>query len=143
MLSNIRRRVFVPAIAVGIFGLLVSSAVAANQLNGGMYTTNFSGTTVNQNHFAFKEAVFFNGDTVLRGSNAVAEAWSRYYEGKDAPFSWTPEAVAVLESGTLGLSYGPVLDPEGNRIGTFNSVWRRNADGEWKIVFDRGCPACD
>ncbi len=91
-------------------------------------------------NFLDEETVFFNGDTGLRGRDAVGAAWSGYFEGEHAPFSWAPEAVAVLESGTLGLSSGPVLDPEGNRIGTFNSVWRRNADGEWKVVFDRGCP---
>lgn len=36
--------------------------------------------------------------------------------------------------------FASFLDPEGNRIGTFNSIWRLNADGVWKIVFDRGCP---
>jgi hypothetical protein len=48
--------------------------------------------------------------------------------------------VSVLDSGSLGLTSGPVFDPEGNQIGTFNSIWRLNADGVWKIVFDRGCP---
>jgi ketosteroid isomerase-like protein len=38
---------------------------------------------------------------------------------------------------------GPVLAPDGTRIGTFNSVWRREADGSWKVVFDRGCPDCE
>ncbi len=35
-------------------------------------------------------------------------------------------------------------DPEGNLIeqwGTFNSVWRLNDDGEWRVVFDAGSPA--
>jgi hypothetical protein len=49
--------------------------------------------------------------------------------------------VQVLESGTLGISSGPVRDPAGNRVGTFNSVWRLEADGKWKIIFDKGCPA--
>ena len=47
--------------------------------------------------------------------------------------------MAVLDSGRLGLSSGPVFDPAGERVGTFNSVWRRT-EGEWKIVFDKGCP---
>jgi len=106
--------------------------------------TAFARTMADRDHAAFRsfladEAVFFSGETALRGAGAVAEAWSRFYQGDDAPFSWAPESVAVLESGTLGLSSGPVLDPEGNRVGTFNSVWRRDAGGKWKIVFDRGC----
>ena len=48
--------------------------------------------------------------------------------------------VEVLDSGTLALSTGPVLDPDGRRVGTFSSVWRREADGAWLVVFDKGCP---
>jgi len=53
------------------------------------------------------------------------------------------EFVEVLESGTLAMSSGPVRDPSGKRTGTFNSVWRRESDGKWKIVLDNGCPACN
>lgn len=88
------------------------------------------------------EAVFFGGSTISRGRDAVAAAWKRYFDGPAAPFSWRPERVQVLDSGSLALSTGPVFDPAGKRIGTFNSVWRREADGAWRIVFDVGCPPC-
>ena len=91
--------------------------------------------------YVAEEAVFFGGGT-LRGADAVAAAWSRFFEGDQAPFSWEPETVEVLDSGSLALSTGPVRDPEGNVIGTFNSIWRRGADGDWKVVFDKGCPVC-
>jgi ketosteroid isomerase-like protein len=90
--------------------------------------------------FLSPEVVFFSHGTVLRGPEAVSEAWASFFDDDDAPFSWAPEAVAALDSGTLAFSSGPVLDGEGNRIGTFNSVWRLDADGHWKIIFDRGCP---
>ena len=91
-------------------------------------------------NFLDAETVFYAGPTELRGAEAVKEAWALFFEGEAAPFSWRPEVVSVLDSGSLGLTSGPVLDPEGNRIGTFNSIWRLNAEGVWKIVFDRGCP---
>jgi ketosteroid isomerase-like protein len=87
------------------------------------------------------EAVFFTG-RVLRGVAEIEAAWSPFFEGDTAPFSWEPEHVEVLDSGTLALSSGSVLDPDGNRIGTFNSVWRLDADGRWRVVFDKGCPPC-
>ena len=93
--------------------------------------------------FLSEETVFFGREGAQRGRRAVAEAWAPYFEGPQAPFSWEPEVAVVLESGTLGLTSGPVLDPAGRRIGTFNSVWRREAGGSWRIVFDRGCPPCD
>jgi ketosteroid isomerase-like protein len=89
--------------------------------------------------FLSDEAVFFGPKLVSRGKAAVAEQWKRYFTAPDAPFSWKPEEVEVLDSGTLAMTSGPVFDPAGKRIGTFNSVWRRDADGTWKIVLDKGC----
>jgi ketosteroid isomerase-like protein len=89
--------------------------------------------------FVSPEAVFF-GRTVLRGKVAVVDGWRRFFEGPTAPFSWKPEVVEVLESGTLALSSGPVLGPDGKQIGTFSSIWRREGDGGWRVIFDKGCP---
>lgn len=91
--------------------------------------------------FVADEAVFM-GRTALRGRQAVVEGWKAYFDGKDAPFAWSPERVEVLDSGTLALSSGPVLDPKGERVGTFTSTWRRERDGEWRVVLDIGCPPC-
>ena len=85
------------------------------------------------------EAVFFGGQGVLRGRAAVVAGWTRFFDGEKAPFSWEPDTVEVLESGALALTSGPVRDPEGRQIGTFNSIWRREADGRWRVVFDKGC----
>jgi ketosteroid isomerase-like protein len=90
-----------------------------------------------------EDAVFFDGDKVIRGKAAVAAAWKAFFERTNAPFSWTPETVEVLDSGGLAHSSGPVFDPEGKRVGTFNSVWRRDPDGVWRVVFDKGCKVCE
>jgi 2-iminobutanoate/2-iminopropanoate deaminase len=86
--------------------------------------------------------VFFGSGSPLRGKAAVAAAWKRFFEGPAAPFSWTPDRVAVLDAGDLAMTTGPVFDPSGVRTSTFNSVWKRLADGTWKIIFDIGCPPC-
>lgn len=88
--------------------------------------------------FISPEAVFFNGNEPIRGRDAVIRAWTPFFEGDTAPFSWEPDVVEVLESGGLALSSGPVLDPEGSQAGRFNSVWRLESDGEWYVVFDKG-----
>jgi ketosteroid isomerase-like protein len=90
-----------------------------------------------------EETVFFSGTTALRGKQLVADTWKAYYEQADAPFSWQPEQVEVLDSGTLALSSGPVFDPDGKQIATFNSIWRLEAPGQWRIVFDKGSAACN
>jgi len=95
------------------------------------------------NSFLSEEAVFFSGPTPLRGKAAVAANWKRFYAEKEAPFRWEPAGVEVLDSGTLGLSFGPVFDPAGKQIATFMSVWRQEAPGTWRIVLDKGNAACD
>jgi ketosteroid isomerase-like protein len=93
--------------------------------------------------FLSEEAVFFSGPTPLRGKAAVAAWWKRLYEKKEAPFSWEPAEVEVLDSGTLALSTGPVRDPAGKVVATFTSVWRLEAPGTWRIVLDKGNDVCD
>jgi len=88
------------------------------------------------------EAIFFGGKGPIRGRAAVVAAWRRFFEGADAPFSWEPEIVVVLDSGTLALTSGPVRDPSGAQIAVFQSIWRLGADGAWRVVFDKGCDYC-
>jgi ketosteroid isomerase-like protein len=108
----------------------------------------FAKTMADRDHAAFtsflaEEAVFIGPKRVLRGKSEVAAGWKRFYEGPQAPFSWEPDQVQVVDSGSLAISSGPVRDGSGKRIGTFNSIWRREAGGRWEIVIDNGCPPCD
>jgi ketosteroid isomerase-like protein len=90
-----------------------------------------------------EHAVFWSGAKVLRGKAAVLEGWKRFYDGAQAPFSWEPDEVVVLGDGSLAQSSGPVRDAAGKLIARFRSVWRREADGRWLIVLDRGEAAAD
>lgn len=107
----------------------------------------FAKTMADRDHQSFgmfvsEEAVFISGQEVLRGRAKVMEGWKPLYEGELAPFSWEPEQVEVLDSGGLALSSGPVRDSKGNQVETYQSIWRREADGKWRVIFDKGCPAC-
>lgn len=86
------------------------------------------------------DCVFFNGTTAQRGREAVLAAWRAFFEGPAAPFSWEPDQVEVLASGDLALSTGPVKNPEGVVTARFNSIWQRQPDGRWLVVFDKGSP---
>jgi ketosteroid isomerase-like protein len=108
----------------------------------------FAATMANRDFTAFKtfvssEAVFFSGAKPLRGAQQVADWWRRYYKDSTAPFSWQPDKVEVLDSGTLALSTGPVFDGDGKLISTFTSIWRLEAPGHWRIIFDKGNKVCD
>lgn len=108
----------------------------------------FAATMKARDHAAFArflsdEAVFFSGPAPLHGKQAVATFWKRFFEKPAAPFSWEPDEVEVLASGTLAISSGPVYDPGGKLISRFSSIWRQEAPGQWRIVFDRGSEVCD
>lgn len=108
----------------------------------------FAATMAQRDHDAFStflsnEAVFFAGESALRGKQQVADAWKAYFEEPDAPFSWEPQTVEVLDSGTLALSTGPVRNSTGDLYAYFTSIWRREANGQWKIIFDKGNRACE
>ncbi len=92
--------------------------------------------------FLSEEAIFMSGETPLRGRQAISEGWAPFYAGPAAPFSWEPEDVEVLTSGDLALSSGPVRDPQGKVVARFTSIWRREASGAWRIVFDKGSDVC-
>ena len=108
----------------------------------------FAKTMADRDHAAFtvflaEDAIFISEPKTLRGRAEVAGAWKRLYERPDAPFSWAPGEVEVLASGTLALSTGPVYDAGGKQVATFTSIWRLEAPGVWRIVFDKGNDVCD
>lgn len=86
------------------------------------------------------EAIFFAGTTALTGRAKVIEGWTGFFKESAAPFSWEPDQVEVLASGTLAISTGPVRDPAGKVIARFNSIWRLEAGNVWRVVFDKGSP---
>ncbi len=110
--------------------------------------SSFAATMANRDSTAFAafvapEAIFFGEKSVMRGKQAVVDGWRPLFAGPTPPFSWKAEAVEVVASGTLAHSSGPVHDATGRQIGSFNSIWRREADGTWRVVFDKGCPVCN
>jgi ketosteroid isomerase-like protein len=92
----------------------------------------------------------FVGNRIRRGPDEITEAW-RTYEPEDGPsLKWRPQIIEVLEDGKLALSRGPYRYTQKNDAGeevdywgTFNSVWRLQDDGSWKVVFDAGSPAAE
>ena len=152
--SKDRKRIFFVAMA-GCMALLAGCGMTPTRPNVAELQRQvadteraFAKTMASRDHAAFAtflsaETIFFTGPKPLHGSQQVADGWKRFYEGAAAPFSWEPEQVEVLESGTLALSSGPVRDPSGKLIATFTSIWRLEAPGVWRIIFDKGNTACD
>ena len=109
----------------------------------------FSKSVENQDHERFASFVDpdarFVSNKVDRSREAIAEAWTVFFTGDLPSIKWRPQFIEVLESGDLALSRGPYRIIDSNEQGetteawgTYNSVWRLSADGEWLIVFDAG-----
>ena len=144
---NLRTLILVVAVAMTV-PLVGAEAPAALADEVRAAETAFAASMANRDFKAFSarvadEAIFYGEHGPLEGKAAVLAAWKGFFDGPKAPFSWKPEVVEVLASGTLAHSSGPVLDPDGKRVGTFNSVWRREPDGQWRVVFDKGCAVCN
>ena len=93
--------------------------------------------------FISEDAIFYSGGKATRGKPDVIAEWKPLFDRPDAPISWEPDQVDVVESGTLAMSTGPVYDPKGKVVGRFRSIWRQEAPGHWRIVFDKGVKRCD
>lgn len=107
----------------------------------------FAKTMADRDHAAFssfisEEAVFISGGKPVRGKAAIAADWKKFYDAPRAPFSWKPDLVEVLPSGTLAYSMGPVSSPDGVVFARFHSTWRLEAPGVWRVVFDNGTDVC-
>ena len=112
----------------------------------------FSKSVENKNIEAFRSFVDadarFISDRPRRGVDEIAEAWSTFMVEDGPRIRWRPQYVEVLADGTLALSRGlyeyVATAEDGSEIriyGSFNSTWRLNADGAWRVVFDAGDPA--
>ena len=144
------RRLFLAAgSALSVIGCTAAGGTraASSEADISAIETAFAQTMADRDFAAFgryidEEAVFLNAGRVLRGRTAILEFWKKQYAAPAAPFSWGPDLVGLLASGDLANTEGWVKDADGAVFARFYSVWRRNRDGEWKIVFDNGYSVC-
>lgn len=89
----------------------------------------------------------FNGGTAneLHGREAVMNAWSDFFAPDGPTLSWTPLNGEVVGAGDVGYTTGRSVyrqkAADGNiteRRGNYITVWRKQSDGSWKVVFDTG-----
>jgi len=131
------------------FAPVAGAAESAAQLTAQVRATEiaFAKTLADRDVRAFTRMIapdaIWLADATLRGPAQVLTRWQKYFDAPQAPFSWSPELVEVQQGGKLALSTGPVINAAGQRVGTYTSIWRREAGGEWRLIFDRGCPYCD
>jgi len=86
---------------------------------------------------AFRE--FAAPNAQIHGVNGpfAALPWLATQTDPPAAVQWSPRVVMVSCDGSLAVSKGRFRDPDG-AVGNFVTVWERQADGEYKYVFDVG-----
>lgn len=86
--------------------------------------------------FAPDATVFPPQGKLVTGGDALRE----YYSAQAFPpagFRWTPDAAGLARSGDLGWSAGTFeIDGASGTAGRYLTVWRKEADGAWKVVAD-------
>lgn len=90
-------------------------------------------------NFAADDAVLKRGSLVI-GKQAIDKHLEK---STSKNLSWSPDFIDVAASGDLGYTYGKYVftytDSIGNLLedtGIFHTVWKRQADGLWKFVWD-------
>jgi ketosteroid isomerase-like protein len=93
-------------------------------------------------HYAAEDAVLNRNNTIVNGKAEMAQ----YFDNqtlKDINLEWLPDFVDVSASGDMAYTYGKftfsAIDTSGtplNAKGIFHTVWKRQANGEWKFVWD-------
>ncbi len=78
-----------------------------------------------------------------QGKKAIRNLWSGIFRTPGFSLKWTSARVDVAESGTLGYVTGTfelTLQDSGGtthtRTGKYQTVWRKQPDGQWKAVAD-------
>jgi len=76
----------------------------------------------------------------LVGGNAIdfiSQANDTFYS-----MNWQPKGAAIAESGELGYTYGVYTVSLKNKDtlihGTYVNIWKKQPDGNWKLVLDSG-----
>ena len=96
--------------------------------------------------FAQDATIFPPRRAIVTGLEAIR---NHYGETGFTPegLTWEPVSAEVAASGDLGFSYGtwsfegPGADGQtGRATGKYLTVWRRQADGSWKVIADIGSP---
>ena len=94
--------------------------------------------------YAAEDAVLMRNNKLVIGKENLKVLFeNQASKPQDEKLRWKPDFVDVSMSGDLGYTYGQFTysytDSTGTSIestGVFHTVWKRQADGEWRFVWD-------
>lgn len=104
---------------------------------------NQAGAAAAFKQFAAPQAVIKRErDTLVRGPEGIFNYYNQpSYTGATA--TWKPDWIDVSDDGTMAYTYGNyrwLFPGQAGKLvaytGVFHTVWKRQADGSWKYVWD-------
>lgn len=93
------------------------------------------------------ETATFGGGTgaEVRGRAAVQQAWAPFFRADGPTLTWEPAQAEVLSGGEVGYTSGRWTRTSKTAAGgatvahgDYLTVWRKQADGVWRVVYDTG-----
>ncbi len=87
------------------------------------------------------EGMMISPGSVTVGAEAIREGFAGW--PADLKMSWEPDGGHGSASGDLAVTTGRYTRTRNDEVvgtGRYVSVWRKNADGDWKGVIDLGAP---
>lgn len=98
-----------------------------------------------QKYFADDATLFPDRSEPVSGKHSISAFLTRASAGDKSVFSWIPARAEVANSGELGFTFGNYEvkgtgadgKPRTQR-GKYVSIWKKQADGSWKVVVDIG-----
>jgi ketosteroid isomerase-like protein len=95
--------------------------------------------------FALDDAALPSPPTA--GRQAITDRYQKLFADADFKLVWDPVKAEVFPSGDMGYTTGKYVarfkNKEGKLMeskGRYITVWRKQADGSWKIITDTGGP---
>jgi ketosteroid isomerase-like protein len=95
-----------------------------------------------------EQAIIDRGGACVTGKQGLREFYTTLFSRKDLDFTWAPDAGVLFESGELGYTSGhyrlAFTKDDGARVvqtGNYITVWKKQADGSWKVQSDFGSQA--
>jgi ketosteroid isomerase-like protein len=140
-------------ITVAILLLFVATSVAAKQKSPKgadllrQLEANFAADVAHNGHAAF--LTYFAEDGVelvdSGGINSKDDMRKQPPWPEGTTLTWTPVKAEMAASGDLGYTYGNFVytakNKEGKLVanyGKYTSIWKKQKDGQWKVVVDMG-----
>jgi uncharacterized protein (TIGR02246 family) len=93
-------------------------------------------------------AMFPAGEPVVVGKEKILAEWSPILTDPSVSLTWSPDKAEIAGSGDLGYTYGKYLwtgkgsnGQTSTRHGKYVTIWRKEPDGQWRVVVDLGTPS--